>query len=96
MNLGAIGYIEYSRYILAKYLEIEYIPSLHSNTSSLEAHFSLMYWHKADTPEKYEKTVNIVENEKSMNLMASNHMYDSHQETYLQSKRLTGDMFEFQ
>ena len=62
MHLGALGYIEYCKYMLEKYPEIKYIPTLHSNTSSLESHFSLMRWYKAETPEKYEKSVNIIDN----------------------------------
>ena len=91
MHLGALGYIGYCKYMLDKYPEVKYIPSLHSNTSSLEAHFSLMRWYKADTPEKYEKTVNIIDNEKSMKMLESNPMYDPQKEIYLQSISLTGD-----
>ena len=76
--------------MLEKYTDLEYIPSLHSNTSSLEAHFSLMLCYGADTPSIYESTLNIVDNEKSMKILKSNPMYDPHEERYIQSKSLTG------
>ena len=57
IRLGVIGFLEYSKYLLFKYHHVEFIPCLHSNTSSLEAHFSLMRWYGADTASNYEKYI---------------------------------------
>ena len=59
---GICGFIEYAKYILENYDHVMYIPFIHSNTSSLESHFSLMQFLSADTPSKYIQTVNIADN----------------------------------
>ena len=40
--LGVLGFIGYCKYILGKYAHIHFVPVMHSNTSSIESHFSLM------------------------------------------------------
>ena len=66
MFLGAIGFIEYVRMILRRFKWVTCVPMSHSNTSSLELHFSLMRFLKADTTANYERTFNAADNEKSM------------------------------
>ena len=65
MRLGVIGFLEYCKYVLHNFPTVIDILILHSNQSSIEAHFSLMRFHGADTPANYERTFNIVDNEKS-------------------------------
>ena len=64
LQLETIVFLEYSNYLLFNYPQVEFIPCLHSNTSSLEAHSSLMCWYGADTASNYENTFNIVDNNK--------------------------------
>ena len=82
MRLGVIGFLEYSKYVLCNYPDVSAILILHSNQSSLEAHFSLMRYHGAYTPSNYERTFNIVDNEKSTKMMEGNKMYEGHEEKY--------------
>ena len=63
MELGAIDFIKYSKYFLCNYPEVISIPSLHSNTSTLEAHFSLIFWYSGGTASNRESTFNAVDNE---------------------------------
>ena len=51
------------------------VPFLHSNTSSLEAHFYLMQSCDTDTPLTYQFKTSIVNNEKAMNEMKRNNTY---------------------
>ena len=94
MHLGCIGFLGYCKYMLDKYKSLHYIPILHANTSSLESHFSLMRWHHADTPAKYEATFNIADNKKLMNIMERNPLYISHKEHYTAHRNITGDSYK--
>ena len=80
MFLGAIGFIEYVKMILRRFQWVTYIPMSHSNTSSLESHFSLMRFLKADTAANYERTFNVADHEKSMEIMANNKMHEQNHE----------------
>ena len=87
---GICGFIEYAKYILENYDHVMYIPFIHSNTSSLESHFSLMRFLKADTPSKYIRTVNIADNSRAMNIFVGNKMYEGNKEAYMENDNLTG------
>ena len=90
MHLGAIGFLGYCKYTLEKNPNLEYVPVLHANTSSLESHFSLTRWYDADTTSKYESTFNIAGNEKSMKQVKRNPLYPTNSEVYIKHKILTG------
>ena len=83
MLLSVMGFHDYCAYMFEKYCHILYIPALHSNQSSIESHFSLMRFHGADNPERYESMFNVVDNEKSMLRMTNNPMYEHHEEKYV-------------
>ena len=51
MFLGSLGFLGYCKYMLNTYPKLQFIIALHSNTSSIESHFSLMRWYGADTPQ---------------------------------------------
>ena len=68
MFLGAIGFIEYVKMILRRFQWVTYIPMSHSNTSSLELHFSLMQFLKADTAGNYKRIFNVADYEKQWRL----------------------------
>ena len=87
---GICGFIEYAKYILDHYDHVKYIPFIHSNTSSLEAHFSLMRFLNADTPSKYRRTVNIADNSSAMDIFVGNKMYEGNKEEYIENNNLTG------
>ena len=91
MHLGCIGFLGYCKYMLKTNHNLVYVPVLHANTSSLESHFSLMRWHHADTPAKYETTFNIADNEKSMKIMERNPMYLPNKENYKAHTCITGE-----
>ena len=80
---GICGFIEYAKYILENYYHVMYIPFIHSNTSSLESHFSLMQFLSADTPSKYMNTVNIADKSRAMNVFVNNKMYEGNKEEYI-------------
>ena len=42
MMSSVMGFYGYSQYMLNNYPNVSFVPALHSNTSSLESHFSLM------------------------------------------------------
>ena len=94
MHLGEFGFLGYAEYILDNCPDVYYVPVLHSNTSSLEAHFSLMRWYGADTASKYSFSVNIVDNQKSMSRLKANGMYDPHEERFVKKISLTGNRSE--
>ena len=89
MHLGAISFLDYCNYILRQYTEVHSVPALHSNTLSLELlFFSLIQWHHANNPSKYETTSNIIDNKKSMDLLKKNHKYEGYKEAYVKQKAL--------
>ena len=91
MHLGSFGYLGYCNYVLDNCLNVYFVRIIHLNTSSLEVYFSLMRWYGADTAAKYESTINIVDNQKSMSRLKSSGMYDPHEERYIKRKSLTGN-----
>ena len=87
MHVGCYGFLEFCKYVIENHEDLYYIPVLHYNQSSLEAHFSLMCWCR----HTYENTVNILDNEISMSKLKNNPMYDPYVERYFKAQSLTGD-----
>lgn len=75
MCLGITGFIEYAKYILYTNPDMKFVPNFHSNTSTIESHFSLMCHYKVDTPANYQSTFNIVDNERAMYVFLGNKIY---------------------
>ena len=69
-------FLKYARIGLTLPNPLSYVPFLHSNTSSLEAHFSLMRSCDADTSLTYQSKKAIVNNENSINKMKRNNKCD--------------------
>ena len=87
MCLGISGFIEYSKFILENYNFVKHVNVFHTNTSSLEAHFSLMRFYKADTPQGYSGTTHFVDKEQAMKIFVGNKMYETNEETQIMDKK---------
>ena len=86
---GIAGFFKYARIVLALPNPPSYVPFLHSNTSSLEAHFSLMRSCNADTPSTYQSKTAIVNNKKAMDEMnRNNKCYEANDETAINMSSL--------
>jgi len=92
---GICGFLRYCRYTWKVQEEednvclLNYIPCLHSNTSILEAYFSLVRARKGDTPLKYATMVGTLDSRNQMTALESNPMYQADgQVTESPAKRL--------
>ena len=80
--------------ILNIFPNVKFVPFCHSNTSSLDSPFSLMQFYGADTTARYEHTFNIDDKEKSMDMMASNNMYERNADYSIDDSTLTGKRYK--
>jgi hypothetical protein len=78
LRTGVAGFFEYAR-IVFKVSETEYVPFLHSNTSTLEALFSQLRSMDRDTPERYISGLAAVNTHHAVLALKRNKMYDTDQ-----------------
>ena len=78
-HIGICGFLQYARYAwsIERKGKESYIPFLHSNTSILEAYFSLVRASKGDTPLKYAGMVGTLDTRHSVLALESNPMYEA-------------------
>ena len=75
MRIGISGFFVYARYVLAHSGAIS-VPFLHSNTSILEAYFSMIRAGKGDTALQYPGMVGTLDTSKAVLYLENNKMYE--------------------
>ena len=67
LRVGIVGFFEYAKMVLNDVNGPRYVPFLHSNSSSIEAWFSMVRGAKRDTPVAYRGAVGAMDVSKAKN-----------------------------
>ena len=75
MRIQVWGFFQFCRYVFDSEMDVEFVPFLYSNQSSLESHFSQMRARGDGTAQRYARGIVCLETQKVSSPLRNNRMY---------------------